>query len=414
MWRALVVCALASSACTARLPKDETESRWFRIELGGETIGVERRTPYLEDGGDTRWVRERSYRFEINGREASLSGTSETVVDPSGRLVRYVHSSGAQSRRAWMQDGHLVTEQTGSDGRTTRENMVTAPVMVDLVSNPSAWVGEHYPVLEPFSLSPSWVDFRGDETALEWSLNGTLGRRTERGGSFGVLSWRETTRAFAENWPCCADLIELYRLPSTALPKARQARSGTFRLQFTDGRERVLREDRPLWLEIPPGSPIELGPSPDPIVQAYRKRVTKEVRETVDQRTAVMALVRWVQAELETTAVPGSLGHLNALQLGAGDCSEHASLFAAAANAVGIDAEVRWGWVYWDGGYGPGFYPHAWAIVTIDGFGQVPVDPVLGQFPADATHLTVGADNELMSGSLLLPGARVSIIELAR
>lgn len=64
-----------------------------------------------------------------------------------------------------------------------------------------------------------------------------------------------------------------------------------------------------------------------------------------------------------------------------GDCNEHAVLFAALARAAGIPARVAIGLVY-DNGY---LYYHAWPEIFIGRW--IAVDPTLGQFPADASHI---------------------------
>lgn len=64
-----------------------------------------------------------------------------------------------------------------------------------------------------------------------------------------------------------------------------------------------------------------------------------------------------------------------------GDCNEHATLFTALARAAGVPARMALGLVYASGS----FYYHAWPEIYA---GQwIAVDPTLGQFPADASHI---------------------------
>ena len=75
-------------------------------------------------------------RFEIDGKNTSLAGESQTVTDTVGRLFRFEHRSGSQVRRAWMDEGNLVTELVGSDGGVMRQSTPSqAPLMVDLIEN---------------------------------------------------------------------------------------------------------------------------------------------------------------------------------------------------------------------------------------------------------------------------------------
>ena len=72
---------------------------------------------------------------------------------------------------------------------------------------------------------------------------------------------------------------------------------------------------------------------------------------------------------------------LEVLEDRAGDCNEHAALMAALARAAGLPARIVVGVVY----TGNGFFYHAWNEVWVNGW--VSLDPVMSQFPADATHV---------------------------
>jgi transglutaminase-like putative cysteine protease len=65
----------------------------------------------------------------------------------------------------------------------------------------------------------------------------------------------------------------------------------------------------------------------------------------------------------------------------AGDCNEHAALFAALARAAGIPARIQAGIIYQEGK----FFYHAWNQVYLGSW--ISVDSTLNQLPADATHI---------------------------
>ena len=71
----------------------------------------------------------------------------------------------------------------------------------------------------------------------------------------------------------------------------------------------------------------------------------------------------------------------------------------ALARASGIPSRVVAGLVYSDRITAEGaFFYHAWPEVFFGEKGWVPVDPTLGQFPADATHVKVvdgGLDKQI-------------------
>jgi transglutaminase-like putative cysteine protease len=69
-----------------------------------------------------------------------------------------------------------------------------------------------------------------------------------------------------------------------------------------------------------------------------------------------------------------------------GDCNEFTVLYVALARAAGLPARPTAGLVK----LGDRFYYHAWPEVYLGSW--VAVDPLLGQFPADAGHLRFVVD----------------------
>ncbi len=106
------------------------------------------------------------------------------------------------------------------------------------------------------------------------------------------------------------------------------------------------------------------------------------VGETRDARTAALRLRRWVFERLDKRPVATIPNAVQVLQMGTGDCNEHAVLFAALARSIGLPARVVAGLVYVDGA----FLYHAWNEVWL-GEAWISVDPTFDQMPADATHI---------------------------
>jgi hypothetical protein len=136
-----------------------------------------------------------------------------------------------------------------------------------------------------------------------------------------------------------------------------------------------------------PADPEEWGAelASTPLIQADDPEIRRVAAELVgdvkNPRVAAERLVRWVYEELEkkvTLSVPSAR---QVLDVRRGDCNEHTVLYVALARAAGLPARTAAGLVY----VGDRFYYHAWPEVWLDGW--VPVDPTLGQFPADASHL---------------------------
>jgi transglutaminase-like putative cysteine protease len=95
-----------------------------------------------------------------------------------------------------------------------------------------------------------------------------------------------------------------------------------------------------------------------------------------------------------------------------GDCNEHTVLFTALARAVGLPTRMAAGVVLVDlHGEGPAFYYHAWPEVWLGAWHAL--DPTLGQFPADATHLrfVVGGLDQQVDILRLIGSLRVEIVD---
>lgn len=133
------------------------------------------------------------------------------------------------------------------------------------------------------------------------------------------------------------------------------------------------------------GADLSADVAATPLLQTEHPRVRSVAAEALagegDPIEATRRLSRFVFARLRkvpTVSVPNAL---QVLDLGEGDCNEHAVLFAALARAVGLPARVVAGVVYANGA----FQYHAWNEVWLGRWTSV--DPVFDQFPADVTHV---------------------------
>lgn len=143
-------------------------------------------------------------------------------------------------------------------------------------------------------------------------------------------------------------------------------------------------------------------------LQVGHPRIREAANEAVGGETdayrAVQRLREWVFRRLKkvpTASVPNAL---QVLQMGQGDCNEHAVLFAALARAAGIPTRVVAGAVYLDGA----FLYHAWNEVWL-GHDWVSLDPTFDQMPADATHLKLIEGGPESHDSILRVVGRLSV-----
>jgi hypothetical protein len=125
-----------------------------------------------------------------------------------------------------------------------------------------------------------------------------------------------------------------------------------------------------------------------PFIQSDHPKIRQKVAEIVGpgDPDGVKAdkLAAWVYKNLEKRPVLSVPNALETLENRVGDCNEHAVLLAAFARAAGLPAEVEAGVVYLRGR----FFYHAWNVLYLrDRGGWVTADAVLGQMPADVTHI---------------------------
>jgi Transglutaminase-like superfamily len=120
-------------------------------------------------------------------------------------------------------------------------------------------------------------------------------------------------------------------------------------------------------------------------LQSEHPRLLGVVHDVVgaepDAVRAAMRLNDWVYNYLRkvpTISIPNAL---QVLDMGEGDCNEHAVLLAALGRAAGMPTRTVAGAVYINGA----FFYHAWCEVWLGRW--VSIDPALHQFPADATHI---------------------------
>ena len=112
--------------------------------------------------------------------------------------------------------------------------------------------------------------------------------------------------------------------------------------------------------------------------------VGRALPRRISQRDAAQRLAKFVADYLVDDRAAEPLDLAGIIDGRRGDCTEHAELFVAVAQAAGIPAREASGLMWIDelGAFGG----HAWAEVALDGQ-WVAVDPTWGQLPADPTHI---------------------------
>ncbi len=142
----------------------------------------------------------------------------------------------------------------------------------------------------------------------------------------------------------------------------------------------------------------------EPLVQSSDARIAATARKIVPESASAAQAARllheWVFTNVHKANSAGIPSAVEVLELKSGDCNEHTVLYVALARSIGLPARIAVGVVWANArGGGPGLYYHAWPEVYLGRVGDhtfggadtspgwFPVDPTLGQFPADAGHM---------------------------
>jgi hypothetical protein len=137
------------------------------------------------------------------------------------------------------------------------------------------------------------------------------------------------------------------------------------------------------------------GPAGAPVAPPSDPSLRRAVDEAVEPRSSpgekVEMILDWLDESVKREYRAGLGEPAAVLADRRGDATEYARLFVAMARAAGIPARTRVGFV----ARRTGFFLHAWAEVWLDRW--TPVDPYLGQLPADGTHirLSLAGDDAL-------------------
>jgi transglutaminase-like putative cysteine protease len=145
----------------------------------------------------------------------------------------------------------------------------------------------------------------------------------------------------------------------------------------------------------------------DPRIQTLANELTAKARSP---RARVQAIMDWMAANIEKRPVLSLPDAVNTLTQRMGDCNEHAVLLAALARAAGIPTQIEAGLVYQRGR----FYYHAWNRVHLGRW--VTVDALMGQMPADVTHIRLarGDLSEQMEILPMIGRLAITILEAER
>jgi hypothetical protein len=439
---------------------------WMNITQAGRKIGYAQRS-YAKTEEGFRFTENVSMRINTMGIVQPLTVRTAAELKPDRTLSTFQFDLASSlfkfTARGAVAGRKLTVRIGGPDEERVSEIALAEPPylgggILESVGSVGLKPGEarSYPVFDPASLGQKpvrvtflkeepltvtgksvparklSVDFMGMKQTAWVDLEGNVLREE---GILGIVlskASREEALAGLEG-AAGADLTEIAAIPASgtiadpAALKVLKIRlsgigQGQFlldggRQDFKNGVLTVRRENTAGAKAATGDAPKEVAAflKPAPLIQADHPKIVKKAAEIVGpggpDSVKAQRILAWVNKNLEKRPVLSVPNALETLENRVGDCNEHAVLLAALARAAGIPAEVEAGVVYLRGR----FFYHAWNVLYLrDKGGWVTADAVLGQMPADVTHLRfVRGDAERQLDLVGLIGAlKLDILEM--
>ena len=182
------------------------------------------------------------------------------------------------------------------------------------------------------------------------------------------------------------------RILSSPIQKAEQRESGE--IIFTI--DNALLSEKVAVAKDDPANHLKSSdqtPSDDPALLARKAEI---IGSEKDPEKIIEKLAAWVAAHVKDS-VSGNASPLDTIRKGEGDCLDHARLYSSLARAAGIPTKIVLGLAYFQD---RGFLYHCWAESFSGRW--LPVDPVSGEIPANATHVKLAegdTDDDLLARS---------------
>jgi hypothetical protein len=234
----------------------------------------------------------------------------------------------------------------------------------------------------------TWIGPNGERLKEEGMMGLRLVKTTEDRARLGIRSDPEIDIVEAASVPSNKALAEPSNLVYLKLWLDKIDLGG---LDLNTGRQRLTGSVLEIYLESnQPKHVYEkvqlkqylkaglLVQSDHPTIKALAHEIVNGAR---GYKAKARLIFNWVYESLDKRATLSVPNALDTLKARAGDCNEHAVLFAALLRAAGVPAKVCAGLVYTRGQ----FYYHAWNEVFLDEW--TTADALMGQMPADVTHI---------------------------
>ena len=419
-----------------RLGELESEESWYGIYVKNEKIGYSRTSVVTQDS--LVISTDRTYMaFQMIGRNQSLNTYSRAVTDQRMQLVSFIFTINGEDTDYGVRgrvDGQWLNLNITVAGETRGERLhidepPQLPNTVELLlagRELKKGLRISTTVFDPGSMAnePLVMEVLGREkitwSAAEkevWHIREDMGGLRvdsyvddqgqvleERSGMGYRMVLEDEQTAREGYWPAKGSDIQrlVAVVPDRPLPAERSLTSlkveitgvgpDTFGLRggFQTYENNILE----VTSVMPPAERMadsvpavirDVNTSPGTFVQSEHPRLLALAAQIIkigdSPAEKIRSIMRWMNSNIEkkpTFSIPNTL---EVLERKSGDCNEFAVLFCSFARAAGIPTRIAMGLVYVE----DAFYYHAWCECYLGGW--VSVDPIFGQFPADATHL---------------------------
>lgn len=406
------------------------EENWYAVLYQDKRLGYTRssRTP-LESGG-TEMLDEMKLKMNLMGQSRDVATQTVMQLDGTGVMETFefrMSSAGVDIRVTGRQSPGKVALTMYSGGETqaveyplSQPIVMAANLPLDIakaglkpgavytrsffdpsVMKPSA-MKISVEAREPMKIGARTIDlfrvkqsYNGLETTSWLDASGVVYKEVS---PTGFSSYRTTKDdALKPSADAAIDLIEATSVPAEgALAEPRKAMKLTVELGGVDLAGFDLDGDgqkltgTTLVVDRAAGATTSGEPQlflrSEPLMQVDNPDLRAATAEATggikDPAEASRRVLKWVYRNLTKTSTVSLPSALEVLRTRQGDCNEHAILYTAMSRAAGVPTRIASGLV----ALGDRFYYHAWSEVYLDGR-WLAVDPVFGQYPADATHL---------------------------
>lgn len=422
----------------ATMPKELYEEHWMGVYFNGEKIGYAYRK-ITESNDGYRVYEILKARLRMMGVEKDMHTTMDAHIDDQFRLLSFLFSlrSDINTEIEGKVEGEKLHVSIHAGGLTSTQTIllkepphINLSIVQNILRN-GLKSGDKVsiPVIDPATLGQDNMElevmgkdsimsmgkmqdaykikgvFKGIETFTWITEKGDVLREESPMGFTLVKETKEN--ATQPNKPS-VDLIAqvaipfYMRLPADTMYLKVRLSGPDFKGLELDGGRQTLKGD---ILEItreslesratknPPAPPFSKGgrggldeylketmfiQSKNPAIVSLTKDIIGDEKDKL-KRTRL--IYEWVYKNIKKVPIISLPMATEVLRTRQGDCNEHTTLFTALARAAGIPSRVATGLTYKDGF----FYYHAWPEVYLNEW--VAIDPTLGQFPADASHI---------------------------